>query len=37
MKAWEYRVKWYGETEEEAKAILEENNDFIEFEDGEDA
>jgi hypothetical protein len=22
MNAWEYRVKWYGETEEEAKAAI---------------
>ena len=25
MMKWEYRVKWYGETEEQAKKILEEN------------
>jgi len=33
MLPWEYRVKWYGETEEEAKAVLEgmqtaQNNPF---------
>lgn len=22
MAAWEYRVKWYGETEEQAKAMV---------------
>ena len=24
MQPWEYRLKWYGETEADAKAILEE-------------
>ena len=23
MPAWEYRMKWYGETEDEAKKMLE--------------
>ena len=26
MAKWEYRVKWYGETEEKAKAIIAETN-----------
>ena len=26
MLPWEYRVKWYGETEEKARATLDKNN-----------
>jgi hypothetical protein len=29
MNAWEYRVKWYGETEEEAKAALPQMEDLV--------
>lgn len=25
MQKWEYRVKWYGETEQEAKKVLSED------------
>lgn len=38
MLPWEYRVKWYGETEDEAKRILTENatdDELMGFEDGE--
>ena len=39
MLPWEYRMKWYGETEEEAKAVLEDegDGDYINFEDEGDA
>lgn len=33
MAPWEYRVKWYKETEEEAKAAIEENDALDEKED----
>lgn len=29
MPLWEYRVKWYGETEEEAKAMIPEQADVV--------
>lgn len=38
MLPWEYRVKWYGETEEEAKRILAENatdDELMGFEESE--
>ncbi len=39
MQKWEYRVKWYGETEEEAKAKLADgeltNDEILGFEGGE--
>lgn len=38
MLPWEYRMKWYGETEEDAKRILSENatdDELMGFEDGE--
>lgn len=40
MQKWEYRVKWYGETEEEAKAKLADgeptDDEIMGFEDGEE-
>lgn len=39
MLPWEYRVKWYGETKEQAKAILaqlESDDDLMGFDGGED-
>lgn len=40
MQKWEYRVKWYGETEEEAKAKLADgepsDDELMGFEDGEE-
>lgn len=38
MQKWEYRVKWYGETAEDAKKILSEDqsdDELLGFEDGE--
>lgn len=45
MKKWEYRVKWYGETEEQAKAMVGEEDEqtddeimnFVKKESGSDA
>ncbi len=43
MAAWEYRVKWYGETEETAKAMIKEisgsedsysDDELMSFDDG---
>ena len=31
MMKWEYRVKWYGDTEDEAKAILSGDEDLNPF------
>ena len=40
MQKWEYRVKWYGESEEEAKARLADgeptDDELMGFEDGEE-
>lgn len=40
MQKWEYRVKWYGESEEEAKACLADgeptDDELMGFEDGEE-